>query len=68
VTYSAKIHIDTCALIGRVIIDMIAVDLHIAPHTAIEDEGILWGKGLLMGRIAECANTIIAQELFCGVT
>jgi len=55
-----------CALIGRVAMDMIAIDLRSHPQAKIGDEVILWGKGLPAEHVAEHADTI-TYELFCRV-
>ncbi len=55
------------ALIGRVSMDTICVDLRSQPGAAIGDSVTLWGNGLPAEEIAECASTI-AYALFCGVT
>lgn len=54
-------------LIGRVSMDMITVDLRTLPSAAIGDRAILWGEGLAVEEIAECAQTI-PYELLCRVT
>lgn len=56
-----------CPLIGRVAMDMLAVDLRSYPLAKIGDEVILWGEGLPVERIAEYADTI-TYDLFCGIT
>ncbi len=56
-----------CSLIGRVSMDMIAIDLRPLPKTKIGDPVILWGQGLPIETIAACSQTI-AYELFCGLT
>lgn len=56
-----------CPLIGRVSMDMIAVDLRRAPYAKVGDSVTLWGKGLPAERIAACADTI-TYELFCHLT
>ena len=56
-----------CPLIGRVSMDMIAVDLRPAPQAKVGDSVVLWGKGLPVEQIADCAETI-SYELFCHVT
>lgn len=56
-----------CPLIGRVSMDMIAVDLRAAPRTKVGDTVVLWGQGLPAERVAACAETI-TYELFCHVT
>jgi len=55
------------ALIGRVSMDMICIDLRGQPAASVGDPVTLWGNGLPAEEIAGCASTI-AYELFCGVT
>jgi alanine racemase len=54
-------------LIGRVSMDMITLDLRTIPDTKIGAPVVLWGDGLPVEEIAECAGTI-AYQLLCGVT
>ncbi len=54
------------ALVGRVSMDMIAVDVSDVPGVVVGDKAILWGAGLPVEEIAEHAGTI-AYELLCGV-
>lgn len=56
-----------CALLGRVSMDMICVDLSEQPEAKINDDVVLWGDGLAVEEIAQCADTI-AYKLLCGVT
>lgn len=56
-----------CALLGRVSMDMICVDLTEMPDVTLDAEVILWGKGLAIEEVADAADTI-AYELLCGVT
>ncbi|QTS84081.1 alanine racemase [Coxiella endosymbiont of Amblyomma nuttalli] len=56
-----------CPLIGRVSMDMIAIDLRSQPNVQIGDEVILWGNGLPIERIAQKAHTI-SYELLCNIT
>lgn len=56
-----------CPLVGRVSMDMIALDLRSAPQAKVGDLVILWGKGLPVEQIAASAETI-PYELFCHVT
>ena len=56
-----------CSLLGRVSMDMICVDLSEQVKAKVNDEVILWGKGLPIEEIAECSETI-GYELLCGVT
>ncbi len=55
------------ALIGRVSMDMITVDLRSQPQAQVGDPAILWGQGLSVEEIASCAATI-PYELVCGIT
>jgi len=54
-------------LVGRVSMDMIAVDLEFQPDAKPGDPVILWGDGLPVEEIARCADTI-PYTLVCGVT
>lgn len=54
-------------LVGRVSMDMLAVDLTHLPDSGIGSRVVLWGEDLPMETIATAANTI-AYELMCGVT
>ena len=55
------------ALIGRVSMDMVCVDLRTQPDAKVGDEVVLWGEGLPVDEVAQQAGTI-AYELLCGVT
>jgi len=55
------------ALIGRVSMDMITVDLRSQPQAQVGDPAVLWGQGLPVEEIAHCAGTI-PYELVCGIT
>ncbi len=55
------------ALVGRVSMDMITIDLRGHPNARIGDEVVLWGEGLPVEEIAEHASTI-PYQLLCGVT
>lgn len=55
------------SLIGRVSMDMIAVDLSAVPGAKVGSEVTLWGKGLPADEIAAAAQTI-SYELFCQLT
>lgn len=55
------------SIVGRVSMDLLTIDLRRHPAAAIGDRVLLWGRGLPVERIAECADTI-AYELTCGVT
>ena len=54
------------ALLGRVSMDMITIDLRAAPDAKPGDPVRLWGEGLPADEVAECCGTI-AYELFCRV-
>ena len=55
------------ALIGRVSMDMITVDLRQHPEAQMGDPVVLWGEGLPVERIARAAGTI-SYTLLCGIT
>lgn len=54
-------------IVGRVSMDMLAVDLTTHPDVRIGDEVELWGTHLAVERIAQSCGTI-AYELLCQVT
>jgi alanine racemase len=54
-------------LAGRVSMDMMTVDLSDCEGIEVGDEAILWGKGLPIEEIAECAQTI-SYALFTSVS
>lgn len=54
-------------LVGRVSMDMIVVDLGLAPCVSRGDEVVLWGRGLPIEQVASKACTI-SYELLCSVT
>lgn len=54
-------------LVGRVSMDMLTVDLTGCNAVNIGDKVTLWGDGLPIDEIAQCANTI-AYTLMCGIT
>lgn len=53
--------------LGRVSMDMIAVDLTDLPDAGIGSPVVLWGEGLPADEVAEAAGTI-SYELFCGLS
>jgi alanine racemase len=57
----------SCPLVGRVSMDMIAVDVSDGPAPAAGDEVVLWGRGLPVEEVAAQAGTI-PYELICGVS
>lgn len=56
-----------CPTLGRVSMDLLAIDLSAAPNASIGDLVTLWGPELPVETVADCAETI-AYELTCGVT
>jgi alanine racemase len=54
-------------LIGRVSMDMIAIDVTEVIGVQVGTKVILWGQGLSVTEIAQQANTI-GYELLCGIT
>lgn len=54
-------------IVGRVSMDMMAVDISHLSRVVVGDPVVLWGKGLAIEQIAAAANTI-SYELLCGVT
>ena len=57
----------TVPLVGRVSMDILALDLTQLPEAAVGDEVTLWGQCLAVEGIAGLAGTI-AYELLCGIT
>ncbi|TBW56188.1 alanine racemase [Marinobacter halodurans] len=55
------------ATLGRVSMDMLAVDLTAAPHARPGDRVELWGANVPVDEVARCAGTI-GYELLTGVT
>lgn len=55
------------SLVGRVSMDMIMIDLGQQATDHIGDVVTLWGKGLPIEEVAQCASTI-AYELICNIT
>lgn len=54
-------------LVGRVSMDMIAVDVTGAPKVVTGNKAIIWGAGLPVEEMAKHADTI-PYELLCGVS
>ena len=54
-------------LVGRVSMDLAAVDLRAQPDARPGDPVLLWGEGLPVETVAEAAGTI-AYELTCSIT
>jgi alanine racemase len=55
------------SVVGRVSMDLLAIDLTAAPAAVVGSEVVLWGPELPVERIAQAADTI-GYELVCGVT
>jgi len=55
------------AVIGRVSMDMLCIDLRGITGAAVGDEVELWGKHLPVEEIARCAGTI-PYELLCRIS
>ncbi len=53
-------------LVGRVAMDMIAVDVSELPEVEVGTRCVLWGRGLEVRELAGHAGTV-AYELLCGV-
>ncbi len=58
---------ERAGLVGRVSMDMIAVDVGHLPRVAVGDTAVLWGPELPVEEIAAHAGTI-PYELLCGVS
>lgn len=54
-------------IVGRVSMDMLTVDLSRCPDAAVGEPVVLWGQGLPVEEVAECAGTI-PYTLLCAVT
>jgi alanine racemase len=54
-------------LVGRVSMDMIAVDVTGVPKVAAGNRAVIWGEGLPVEEVAQHADTI-PYELLCGVS
>jgi len=55
------------AIVGRVSMDLITIDLRNVPNAEVGDGVVLWGKGLPVEEIAARAGTI-SYDLTCGMT
>ena len=56
-----------CPIVGRVSMDLMAIDISQCLNAAIGDEVVLWGCELPAEHVAAAAETI-SYELTCGVT
>jgi alanine racemase len=55
------------AIVGRVSMDLITIDLREVPSAKVGDRVVLWGNQLPVETIAEQAGTI-SYDLTCGMT
>lgn len=55
-----------CPLVGRVSMDLMAVDLRPCPHAKIGDPVVLWGQGLPLEQIAEKTD-MITWNIITGI-
>ncbi|MET3105856.1 alanine racemase [Oxalobacteraceae bacterium GrIS 2.11] len=55
-----------CAMVGRVSMDMLTVDVTDIPDAKVGSSVTLWGRGLPIDEVAHCADTI-GYELMCAV-
>lgn len=55
-----------CSVLGRVAMDMVAIDLSANPYAQVGDEVILWGSQLPVELVAKAAGTI-PYKLLCGI-
>jgi alanine racemase len=55
------------AIVGRVSMDLVTIDLRDAPSARVGDRVLLWGRGLPVEQVADRAGTI-AYDLTCGMT
>lgn len=53
--------------VGRVSMDLLAIDLDDAPDARVGSSVTLWGRGLPVEEVAQAAGTI-SYELTCGIT
>lgn len=54
-------------IVGRVSMDLLAIDLRGLPQARVGDPVVLWGRGLPIEDVAAAAGTI-GYELACGIT
>ncbi|HSX59367.1 MAG TPA: alanine racemase [Tahibacter sp.] len=57
----------SAAIVGRVSMDLVTIDLRGATSARVGDRVLLWGRGLPVEHVAERAGTI-AYDLTCGMT
>jgi alanine racemase len=54
-------------IVGRVSMDLLAIDLRALPYARVGDPVVLWGRELPIEEVATAAGTI-GYELACGIT
>jgi alanine racemase len=54
-------------IVGRVSMDLIAIDLRAVPNATVGDRVVLWGRELPVEEVAAHASTI-SYDLTCGMT
>ncbi|MFA5041416.1 MAG: alanine racemase [Bdellovibrionales bacterium] len=57
---------ERCSLVGRIAMDMAAVDLRYCPGAAVGDKVTLWGEGLPVEELAEYSDRV-AYDLLTGI-
>ncbi len=65
-TAQVEIHGQLCAVVGRVSMDMITVDVSKLPRVSVGDEVTLFGSAPHVNDLADCSQTI-AYEVLCNV-
>jgi alanine racemase len=61
------VHGQRAGIVGRVSMDMTAVDVTGLPRVHVGDEALLWGGALPVEEVARAAGTV-AYELLCRVS
>lgn len=56
-----------CPILGRISMDLLAIDISAVPHPSIGKPVLLWGEDLPAERVAAASDTI-AYELLCQLT
>lgn len=64
---SVLVNGEPAAIVGRVSMDLMAIDLRRFPAAKVGDPVLLWGAELPIEQVAEAAGTI-GYELSCGLT
>lgn len=64
---SVLVNGERAPIVGRVSMDLVAIDLRGQPQAKVGDPVVLWGRGLPIEEVAEAAGTI-GYELACGIT